>query len=298
MKTLTLTFICLLANLSLHAQAPPTGTIWYYHQSALFGENGDYIKIQIEKDTVLAGRICKKFIGGFGCAALPARGEFVYYENKKAYRYDFTRNQFWLLYDWGANRGDTVTIYVPRPTVVDSFKIRIDSISTWQPNGETLRIMQTSRIGASRWIYPSLQIIEKVGANAVYFPQFTACDPIQFGSLRCYNEPNRNAVTFVPYKCDTVIKRVGTSELLQNRHIEVFPTPSVSTLNLRLDERIEGGFRLSIANFLGQMVYQSPTYLETTFWQTDISQWQSGIYKLILTDRKGGQWQKSFAKMD
>ena len=165
MKTLTTISTFLLIMTTAFSQNLAVGTVWYYHQSALFGENGNYIKMQIVSDSTIDGKVCKKFVGGFGCSKIADKGEFVYIENKKAYRYDFDRRRFWLLYDWSARVGDTVTIYVPQPTVVDSFKIRIDSVTIWTPNGEPLLIQKTSRIGASRWIFASQQIIEKVGAN-------------------------------------------------------------------------------------------------------------------------------------
>ena len=298
MKTLT-TIFCFffLINITF-SQTLSVGTIWYYHQSALFGENGSYIKMQIVADSTIDGKVCKKFTGGFGCSKITDRGEFVYIENKKAYRYDFDRRRFWLLYDWSARVGDTVTIYVPQSTVVDSFKIRIDSVTIWTPNGEPLLIQKTSRIGASRWIFASQQIIEKVGANAVFFPQSTSCNPIQFGSLRCFNEPNQFEVKFVNYKCDSVIVRIATSEILSQRQINIFPTPSVSDLYVTIDEPVEGGFSLDIINTLGQVVWRSQKILEETNMKIDINNWQSGIYNLIFIDKNGSKLNRKFVKTE
>ena len=283
---------------TLGAQNLTVGTTWYYHQSALFGENGNYIKMQIVGDSMIDGKLCKKFTGGYGCSKIADRGEFVYIENKKAYRYDFDRRRFWLLYDWSARIGDTVTIYVPQPNVVDSFKIRIDSITIWTPNGEPLLIQKTSRIGASRWIYASQQIIEKIGSNAVFFPQSINCNPVQFGSLRCFNEPNQLEVKFVSYKCDSIIVRAGTSELLNQRQISVFPTPSVSDLNVTLDEPIEGGFSAEVVNNLGQIIWRSQNMINESSINIQTNHWQSGIYSLILIDKNGDKLCRKFVKID
>ncbi|MBL7814111.1 MAG: T9SS type A sorting domain-containing protein [Saprospiraceae bacterium] len=298
MKTLTTFLIFTFVFTSVSAQNLAVGTVWYYHQSALFGENGNYIKMQIVADSTINGKICKKFIGGFGCSKIAERGEFVYIENKKAYRYDFDRHRFWLLYDWSAKMGDTVTIYVPQPSVVDSFKIRIDSVTTWTPNGEQLIVQKTSRIGASRWIYASQQIIEKIGANAIFFPQSTNCNPIQFGSLRCFNEPSKLEVKFVNYKCDSIIVRASVSELLSQRQITLFPTPSVSELNISLDELIEDGFSIQIVNTLGQVIHQCQKFTNETVVKIDISAYQSGIYNVIFTDKNGGNLIRKFIKTE
>ncbi len=297
MKKQAIFFLSFLFKTFLFGQNLAVGTIWYYHQSALFGENGNYIKMQIVADSTINGKICKKFMGGFGCSKIPDRGEFVYIENKKAYRYDFDRNRFWLLYDWSARIGDIVTIYVPQKSGVDSFKIRIDSVTIWTPNGEPLIVQKTSRVGASRWIYASQQIIEKIGANAVFFPQSTSCDPVQYGSLRCFNEPNQLEVKFVTYKCDSIIVRVGTSDILSQRQITVFPTPSVSDLNIAIDEPVNGGFSIDIINTLGQVVWRSPNTIYETNKSIDINNWQSGVYNIIFTDKEGGKLNRSFLKI-
>ena len=297
MKTITAVLLSLIFTTALFSQNLAVGTAWYYHQSSLFGENGNYIKMQIVKDSTINGKVCKKMTGGYGCSKIADRGEFVYIENKKAYRYDFYRNRFWLLYDWSARIGDIVTIYVPQQNVVDSFQIRIDSVTIWTPNGEPLIIQKTSRVGASRWIFASQQIIEKIGANAVFFPQPTNCDPVQYGSLRCFNEPNQLEVKFVTYKCDSVIIRVGTSDILSQRQISIFPTPSVSELNITFDEPITEGFSMDIINTLGQVIWHSQKPIMGVSEVIDINNWQSGVYNIIFTDKDGGKLNRSFFKI-
>ena len=297
MKTISTILIAFLFTTALFSQNLAVGTVWYYHQSSLFGENGNYIKMQIVGDSTINGKVCKKMTGGYGCSKIADRGEFVYIENKKAYRYDFYRNRFWLLYDWSARIGDIVTIYVPQQNTVDSFQIRIDSITIWTPNGEPLIVQKTSRIGASRWIFASQQIIEKIGANAVFFPQSTSCDPVQYGSLRCFNEPNQLQVKFVTYKCDSVIVRVGTSDILSQRHISIFPTPSVSELNIAFDEPVTDGFSMDIINNLGQVIWHSQKPIIGTNEVVNINNWQSGVYNIIFTDKDGGKLNRTFVKI-
>ena len=283
---------------TITAQNLTVGTTWYYHQGTPSGENGNYFAMTIVADSTINGKVCKKITGGFDCAKLPSRGEFVYIENKKAYRYDFTRNKFWLLYDWAAKSGDTVTVYVPQTAVVDSFKIRIDSVSTWTPNGESLFIQKIARIGTSKWIFPTTQIIEKLGANAAFFPQSASCANVQYGSLRCFVEPGQTEVKFVTYKCDSIVVRLGTSEILGQRQIAVFPTPSVSELHITLDAPADGGFLLNIVNTLGQSVWRSQKIIDGTNVDLNINNWQSGIYNLIFIDKNGGKLNRKFIKTE
>ncbi len=282
----------------LIAQNPPVvGAKWTYIQSSGFGENGNFYRLQVALDTTIDGKPCKKMVGGYNCALLPNAGEYVSFEGKKAYRYDFKTRRFWLLYDWSANVGDTVTVYVPTTQTVDSFKIRIDSTTSWTPNGEALRIQKFKPIGVSRWLFASQQIIEKLGANAFFFPQASNCSPIQFGAMRCFEEPMQTPIKFVTYTCDTVIIRVRTSDIFRQRKIDLSPTPSVSDVFLTLDAPIEDGFSAEVSNLVGQIVWRSPNKIVSDNLKIETNFWQSGYYVLTLTDAVGGKWSRQFVKL-
>ena len=294
------TFFLLLCAVSapLFAQnAPTVGAKWTYIQSSGFGENGNFYRLQVTLDTMIGGKLCKKMVGGFGCAALQNTGEFVHFDGKKVYRYDARTQRFWLLYDWSANAGDIVTVYVPTPQTVDSFKIQIDSTTSWTPNGEALRVQKITPIGVSRWLFASQQIIEKLGANAFFFPQPSSCSPLQYGSMRCFEEPTQPTIKFVPYSCDTMIVRVQTSDIFRNRHITLAPTPSVSDVFLTLDAPVEGGFSAEVANIVGQIVWRSPNKIMGDNLKIETSLWQSGFYILTLADKAGGKWHQQFVKL-
>jgi hypothetical protein len=281
----------------IFAQNPPqVGAKWTYIQSTGFGENGNFYRLQVALDTTIDGKLCKKMVGGYNCASVPNVGEYVHFEDKKAYRYDFKTRKFWLLYDWAAKAGDVVTIYVPTAQMVDSFKIRIDSTTTWTPNGEALRVQKFTPIGVSRWLFASQQIIEKMGANAFFFPQSSSCSPIQFGAMRCFEEPMQTTIKFVPYACDTVIIRVRTSDIFRNRKIDLAPNPSVSDVILTLDAPIEAGFSAEVTNLVGQIIWRSPNKILGNNLKIETNNWQSGFYILTLTDRAGGKWSRQFIK--
>ncbi len=298
MRKLVFFFVfCSIAQNILAQNAPRVGAKWTYIQSSGFGENGNFYRLQVAADTMVGGKLCKKMVGGFGCAALQNAGEYVHFDGKKVYRYDARTQRFWLLYDWSANAGDIVTVYVPTPQTIDSFKIQIDSTTSWTPNGEALRVQKITPIGTSRWLFASQQIIEKLGANAFFFPQASSCSPLQFGSMRCFEEPSQSTIKFVPYTCDTIIIRVRTRDVFKNHHITLSPTPSVSDLFLTLDAPVEGGFSAEITHVLGQIVWRSPHKIVGDNLKIDISAWQSGFYVLTLTDKAGGKWSQQFVKL-
>jgi Secretion system C-terminal sorting domain len=297
MKKMFLLLALLYVSTGVFAQSPPVvGAKWTYIQSSGFGENGNFYRLQVALDTTIDGKLCKKMVGGYNCALLPNAGELVHFDGKKAYRFDARTRKFWLLYDWAANVGDTVTVFVPTAQTIDSFKIRIDSTSSWTPNGEALRIQKFTPIGVSRWLFASQQIIEKLGANAFFFPQASSCSPIQFGAMRCFEEPLQTTIKFVTYACDTVIVRVRTSDIFRKRKIDLAPNPSVSDVVLTLDAPIEDGFSAEIANLVGQIIWRSPNKIVGDNLKIETSNWQSGFYILTLTDATGGKWSKEFVK--
>ncbi len=297
MRKFFLLFLLLSLNYAISAQNPPiVGSKWTYIQSSGFGENGNFYRLQVALDTTIEGKLCKKMVGGYLCATLPNVGELVHFDGKKAYRFDPRTRKFWLLYDWAAKAGDTVTVFVPTPQTVDSFKIRIDSTTSWTPNGEALQIQKFTPIGASRWLFASQQIIEKLGANAFFFPQSSSCSPIQFGAIRCFDEPTQPVIKFVTYACDTVIVRVRTSDIFRHRTISLAPNPSVSDVFLTLDAPVEGGFSADVTNLVGQIVWQSRSRIFGENLKFNVSNWQSGFYVLTLTDAAGGKWSRQFIK--
>jgi hypothetical protein len=297
MKKLFLCGALLCVSAALVAQNPPlVGSKWTYIQSSGFGENGNFYRLQVALDTTIDGKLCKKMVGGYNCALLPNAGEYVNFDGKKAYRYDFRTRKYWLLYDWSAIVGDTVTVFVPTPVTVDSFKIRIDSTTSWTPNGEALRIQKFTPIGVTKWLFASQQIIEKLGANAFFFPQSSSCSPIQFGAMRCFDEPMQPVIKFVPYACDTVIVRVRTSDVFRQRKIDLAPNPSVSDVFLTLDAPVEAGFSAEVTNLIGQIVWHSPHTIVGDNLRIETSLWQSGFYILTLTDAIGGKWSRQFVR--
>lgn len=48
---------------------PPVGATWYFTQIRMTSNEVGYNKIEVEKDTVVQGKNCKKLVGNFdGCS--------------------------------------------------------------------------------------------------------------------------------------------------------------------------------------------------------------------------------------
>ncbi len=294
-------FLFLLFTTLLKAQAPIVGSRWTYFQSDLGGLNGKPYFLDVVADTIIHDKIVKRFNNSgtkTNCAAQPS-SPYVLYENKKAFQYDVVRDQFFLLYDWNKGKGDTVSAYISFPSRIDSFKYVIDSIIYWTPNGEFLKVQSVHYLqtGTSRYGFASYNLIEKVGANAYFFPQYIGCDPVQWGSIRCFEEPGQIPVKFVNYKCDSVFIRTGTEDFLDDRNVRIYPTLTSTDIHLEtLSDTHHEKYFVYVSDALNRVIQQDVWQEQETSKVIDTNNWQTGIYFVTLRNESGARSTKKIIK--
>ena len=301
MKLLTLLLLFSCSTTFAQVQGPIAGARWTYFQSDLMGLNGKPYYLDVIKDTIVHDKILKLLSGGTkNCASLPA-SPYVLFENRKAYQYDLQRDQFFLLYDWNKSIGDTVTAYAPSPGRIDSFKYVIDSIIYWTPNGEFLKVQSIHYLqsGTSRYGFASYHIIEKLGANAYFFPQYIGCDPVQWGSIRCFEEPGQTPVKFVPYKCDSVTIRTGTEDFLDDHNVRIYPTLVQQDINIEnLSDLHHEKYFIYVTDAFGRIIQQTAWLEQESSKILNANNWQSGIYFVTLRNESGARSTKKIIKID
>ena len=292
-------FLLFFCTTLLKAQVPNVGSRWTYFQSDLGGLNGNPYFLDVVADTIVHGKLLKRFNGGTkaGCAALPS-SPYVLYENKKAYQYDVVRDQFFLLYDWNKGVKDTVTAYISFPSRIDSFKYVIDSIIYWTPNGEFLKVQSIHYLqtGMARYGFASYNLIEKLGANAYFFPQYIGCDPVQWGSIRCFEEPGQIPVKFISYKCDSTL-RTGTEDFLDDHNVRIYPTLVSTDIHLETlsDARHEKYF-VYVTDDLNRLIQRDIWQEQETSKVLDTNNWHTGIYFVTLQNESGARSTKKIIK--
>ncbi len=74
---------------------------------------------------------------------------------------------------------------------------------------------------------------------------------------------------------------------LQNIPINVQPNPANDKVKLEIGNMGYKGYRVWCYNTSGQVMYESTVGSDTEQFEIDISQWQSGIYIIVVTDGKG-----------
>jgi hypothetical protein len=122
--------LCGIACFTMSAQQwAPLGAEWRHRSE--FGPTGltTYDLIRIEKDTVLDGQACRKYL----VYAQPVGEErnllqgsgFTYARNDSVFFW--LGDRFGLRYDFSAEPGDTITFFHPAPEVVEGFPPEADS---------------------------------------------------------------------------------------------------------------------------------------------------------------------------
>ncbi len=293
MKPIILT-MSLLCTVSLLAQSPPNGTIWHYHQYELRGKTGKVFTYTLTGDTVINGLAAKIMKGGFGCALLPPQGEILRYDGRKILRYDKTFNNFQLLYDFAANKGDTLKIALQKGSNIVS-PVRVDSIRDIQIGSEKFRIQYLKQVGPPYTYAFGGEAVERAGCTFNFFPQYGACDPIQLGGLRCYQEAGKAFFKLVDYPCDSTTSPNAIDEFV-NSKIQLYPNPSVSAITINLDETFDTPFSIDVRDILGKPIFYQK-YTAEKILNIDISHWQSGIYMLFFKNKNEQKAVKRFVKL-
>lgn len=181
------------------------GTSWYYTEKFTFGneDNEDYIKFESVKDTMYAGKNCRKIIKRHEviCNDRPWI-EYMYEENGKVYFYDPNFYGFQVLYDFNTNQNDTWTIFIEDyGDDIDTLLVVVDSTKIVAINGVDLKKLYVTynfihesfmnETEQDTMIYQSV-IIERIGDLTYmfnYVPEWSAvCDANYSDGLRCYED--------------------------------------------------------------------------------------------------------------
>ena len=149
--------------------------------------------------------------------------QFVYDSNDSVFFWHPDREEFCLLYNFGAQEGDSWTVYHIGDVggQPDSSVLYVDSVDTEIVSGNQLKVVYTTRLNSvENWWGVGGKIIERVG-GLYLFPTIGVCDPLP-GELRCYRD-SVISVTQGVYNCDDVISSIWNDD--QN-DLVIYPNPT------------------------------------------------------------------------
>lgn len=155
----------------------PIGAKWYYSQAGII-DLYTYKTIESVADTIIEGKTCRKLTEISRNGFAPERSNrYMYSKNDSVFEY--YNRIFYLLYNFGAKKGDSIQIDTyPR-------KMFVDSTATIDINGHFLKIQYVTCTDGLSFDFGG-KVIEGIGNLNFMFPTH---DLNYDGPLRCYYDP-------------------------------------------------------------------------------------------------------------
>jgi uncharacterized protein YlzI (FlbEa/FlbD family) len=185
MKNLVLIFILALPFGVFSQEFAPIGAIWHNSQTTWINpELITYKTIESLSDTTINGMDCKKLIEveRFYSDTVNTFIHYMFSANDSVFFYK--DNSFHLLYDFGAEAGDTIVLDYYLTSEGTPLLMIIDSTGTIDINGEQRKIQYVS-CGDGIFIEFGGPMIEGIGSTYFLFPTY---DGTVNGPLRCYQD--------------------------------------------------------------------------------------------------------------
>lgn len=269
----------------------PIGAEWYYtyREGAATPATG-YYNLKSNEDTLIDSKLCKviekTLVDSRGNVSIEGF-EYIYTDisENKVYRYKY--EDFYLLYDFTKEVGDTIIIKEPNSAnSYDSIVVVVDSVSS-EIISDNLRLksLYVSKIFSlsKAAIQFSGKMIEKIGNYYYFFPNNQLdCDGGCPDPLRCYSDNLLNFVSYYPYPpyypyswpCDTFYTSIT---LLPEIDFLLSPNPFRDYLNIEFGKNSALTLLIEICNQSGQAVFQGHSFDLNTF-QINTTSYPPGIY--------------------
>lgn len=275
MKTRFFTVLFILSTITTNAQNfAPIGATWHYSYQTINPNLISFEKIESVSDTTINGILCKKLKANTSNEA-----NYVYSKNDSVFVYK--GNSFNLLYDFGANKGETITLGSYYKTYDGlPLKMTIDSVKTILVSGQQRKV-QFVTCGDGMIIEFGGQVIQGIGNTNYMFPTL---DFAPQGPLRCYQETN-SSLFINPYytygnwnktDCEQLIVINNLPEKKTKNSISIFPNPTNNYLNIN---GIELSSEYRIYDTTGRKVSQGVFLNSNTI---NIQTLENGIYYIEI----------------
>jgi len=216
----------------------PVGAKWYYSQISFdFPYPEEYHLVEVTEEVVFQGKLCRKIEGLTINCGLP-NPSYVFNRNDSTFFWSDFTGSFEILYDFGAEPGDTWLIQ-GLGLFGDSLRVNVEALGQRILGTDTLKSWTISHLGCYDW---GNEIIEKLGNLYFLSPSFCLCENGPFNA-RCYSD-SFSEFHLVPYPCDTVFLISGTTDLATNP-IHIFPNPTSREVTFTLPDAAEGHWTMT-----------------------------------------------------
>ena len=201
--------------------------------------------------------------------------EYVYMRDGKVYWWNKTLEEFTVLYDFGAQEGDTWVTKVGTETLI----MHVNSEETVEYEGKTYRMLHVSDVDD----YFSGDIVCGIGHLTSFFPErlMNNGDRMRVEGLRCYWIDEELVLTYGDEDCDAIISEIHNVEengpSTGSGTLTIYPNPTDGVLFVEMHGRASQSNQIyRITNLMGQTVLSGSITAETQ--QIDVSALPEGMY--------------------
>jgi hypothetical protein len=189
----------------------------------------------------------------------------------------FTYNKYLqkdvITYDFGANKGDTITLgSIWGNPAVDSLMTRVDSVSIYTSGGVSRKQLHLSVIGVSV-IFGKTDIwIEGIGSlySNLFNPLATERQFIPGIEFYLMNYTDNNYTDTFANSC------FNTASIAEQSSIPFYVYPNPTSLTLFLKTENYKNQKVRLFDVVGREIFS--TIIQDYETQIDVSQWQRGVY--------------------
>ena len=211
--------------------------------------------------------------------------EYIFERNNKIYWWNSTLEEFTMLYDYGAEEGDSWEIKVGTERIV----MHVDEVEQYEYEGQPMRVMRVSDAGDLF----SGTIICGIGHLVSFFPErlMLKRDDYRVNGIRCFWRNGELVFKYGDRDCDEVyeeyhfgIEEDGPSTPSAGS-LTVYPNPVHGVLNVTVqlpqcDSPTGQSYR--ICNLMGQTVLTGNVNADVC--RIDVSSLSEGMYFISIGD--------------
>ena len=256
------------------------GSEWYYE---ILNENGSitYQHLEYAADTTVNGKDVKIIIR---TNTLYDKGrhsevtrEYIYEDFGKVYWWNNELQDFTLLYDLGAQIGDSWDIHVGTETLT----LHVDLAGQYEEDGTVYRVL---RVSDANDLF-SGEIMSGIGHLTSFFPErlMTRGKDYRVEGIRCYWREGELVFKYGDEDCDAVYEEIHNGiEKPVEAQFNVYPNPTNDILVVETQCLASQLAEYRITNLMGQTLMTGQITAETQ--RIDVSKLSAGMYFISVGD--------------
>ena len=203
--------------------------------------------------------------------------EYIYERNKKVYWWNKTLEEFTVLYDFGAEEGDSWTITVGEHNIV----VRVDEVEEYAYEGKPMRILRVTDVDNLF----SGTIVCGVGHLISFFPERLMQKEQEFrvNGIRCFWRNGKLVFKYGDCDCDNVFEQFhhGVGDPIAETGFQVYPNPNDGVIMVATGTHTsQQSVEYRIINLMGQTLLTGR--IESENQPIDVSALPAGMYFITI----------------